>query len=109
MVSWTCANLAPLQGEFGATDSPLMMLFGRRGQPLFWNPFANKEGNYNTAVIGKSGSGKSVFMQELVASIRGFGGKVYVIDDGRSFMNSCRLQGGEFVEFSDATDKHFFL
>ncbi len=104
MVSWTCANLAPLQGEFKGMDSPLMMLYGRRGQPLFWNPFANKEGNYNTAVIGKSGSGKSVFMQELVASIRGFGGKVFVIDDGRSFMNSCRLQGGEFVEFSDAAD-----
>jgi conjugal transfer ATP-binding protein TraC len=104
MVSWTCANLAPLQGEFKGMDSPLMMLMGRRGQPMFWNPFANKEGNYNTAVIGKSGSGKSVFMQELVASIRGFGGKVFVIDDGRSFMNSCRLQGGEFVEFSDAAD-----
>ncbi len=104
MVSWTCANLAPLQGEFKGMDSPLMMLYGRRGQPLFWNPFANKDGNYNTAVIGKSGSGKSVFMQELVASIRGFGGKVFVIDDGRSFMNSCRLQGGEFVEFSDASN-----
>lgn len=104
MVSWTCANLAPLQGEFKGVDKPLMVLYGRRGQPLFWNPFDNKEGNYNVAVIGKSGSGKSVFMQELVASIRGFGGKVYVIDDGRSFMNSCRLQGGEFVEFSDAAE-----
>lgn len=104
MVSWTCANLAPMQAEWKGMDSKMMMLFGRRGQPLFWNPFANKDGNYNTAVIGKSGSGKSVFMQELVASIRGFGGKVYVIDDGRSFMNSCRLQGGEFVEFSDASN-----
>ncbi len=104
MVSWTCGNLAQFQGEWKGMDSKMMMLFGRRGQPLFWNPFANKEGNYNTAVIGKSGSGKSVFMQELVASIRGFGGKVYVIDDGRSFMNSCRLQGGEFIEFSDVAE-----
>ncbi len=104
MVSWTCANLAPLQGEWSGMDSPCMMLYGRRGQPLFWNPFKNTEGNYNVAVIGKSGSGKSVFMQELVTSIRGFGGKVYVIDDGRSFMNSARLQGGEFIEFSDKSN-----
>jgi conjugal transfer ATP-binding protein TraC len=104
MVSWTVANLAPLQGEWTGADSPCMMLYGRRGQPLFWNPFQNSEGNYNVAVIGKSGSGKSVFMQDLVTSIRGFGGKVYVIDDGRSFMNTAKLQGGEFIEFSDKSN-----
>ena len=99
-LTWTCANLMPLIGEeYGYVSSPCMMLFGRRGQPLFWNPFANKGGNYNTAVVGKSGSGKSVFMQELVTSLLGFGGKVYVVDDGRSFMNACKLQGGEFMEF----------
>ena len=104
MVSWTCANLAPLQAEWPGMSSPCMMLYGRRGQPLFWNPFENNEGNYNVAVIGKSGAGKSVFMQDLVTSIRGFGGKVYVIDDGRSFMNTAKLQGGEFIEFSDKSN-----
>ena len=100
MLTWTCSNLIPLLGEsYGMVSSPCMMLFGRRGQPLFWNPFGNQGGNYNTAVVGKSGSGKSVFMQELVTSLLGFGGKVYVVDDGRSFMNSCKLQGGEFMEF----------
>ncbi len=104
MVSWTCANIAPLQAEWKGMDSPCMLLFGRRGQPFFWNPFKNTEGNYNVAVIGKSGSGKSVFLQEMVASLLGFGGKVYVIDDGRSFMNSCFLQNGEFIEFSDKSE-----
>jgi len=104
MVSWTVANLAPLQGEWQGMGSPCMMLYGRRGQPLFWNPFANTEGNYNVAVIGKSGAGKSVFMQELVTSVLGFGGKAYVIDDGRSFMNTAKLQSGEFIEFSDKSN-----
>jgi conjugal transfer ATP-binding protein TraC len=104
MVSWTVANLAPLQGEWSGMGSPCMMLYGRRGQPLFWNPFENTEGNYNVAVIGKSGAGKSVFMQELVTSILGFGGKAYVIDDGRSFMNTAKLQDGEFIEFSDKSN-----
>ena len=104
MVSWTVANLAPLQGEWSGMSSPCMMLYGRRGQPLFWDPFGNAGGNYNVAVIGKSGSGKSVFMQELVTSILGCGGKAYVIDDGRSFMNTAKLQGGEFIEFSDKSN-----
>jgi len=95
-----CANIAPLQGEWKGHASPLMLLFGRRGQPFYWDPFSNDNGNYNISFIGKSGSGKSVAMQELVASLLGTGGQVIVIDDGRSFMNSCKLQGGTFVEFS---------
>ena len=100
MVSWSCANLMPLQGEWRGINKPGVLLFGRRGQPFLWNPFENKGGNYNVAVIGKSGSGKSVFMQELVATLSGTGGKVIIIDDGYSFMNSSQLQGGEFIEFT---------
>lgn len=100
MVSWTCANLLPVQGEYKGVLKPVVQLIGRRGQPLYWDPFSNTGGNYNTAVIGKSGSGKSVFMQELVTSLRGTGCRTYVIDDGRSFMNTCLLQGGKFVYFA---------
>jgi conjugal transfer ATP-binding protein TraC len=101
MVTSTCANIAPLQGETKGSSKAKMLLIGRRGQPFFWDPFENPFGNYNVAVIGKSGSGKSVFMQELVSSLRGAGGQVIVIDDGRSFMNSCILQHGTFVEFTN--------
>lgn len=100
LLTWSCANLAPVQGEWKGMGAPLMLLIGRRGQPFWWDPFANQEGNYNVAVIGKSGSGKSVFMQELVMSVASIGGQVIVIDDGYSFMNSCQLQEGDFVAFS---------
>lgn len=100
LVSWSCANLLPVQGEYKGVASPVVQLIGRRGQPLYWDPFSNTGGNYNVAVIGKSGSGKSVFMQELVTSLRGTGCKTFVIDDGRSFMNTCLLQGGKFVYFA---------
>src|SRR3546814_13645957 len=46
------------------------------------------------------GSGKSVLLQELCAALRGAGAKVVVIDDGRSFEHSVKLQGGRFVEFT---------
>ena len=109
MVSWTAANLAPIQGEWKGMKSPCMMLYGRRGQVFFWDPFANDEGNFNAIVVGKSGSGKSVLMQDLVTSTRGKNGIVYVIDDGRSFMNSCRLQSGEFIEFSDKAEDEIII
>ncbi|WP_257558474.1 type IV secretion system protein TraC [Sphingobium sp. CFD-2] len=100
MLTTTAANLAPLQGEYLGGSVPHMLLVGRRGQPFFWSPFENRAGNHNVAVFGKSGSGKSVALQELCASLCGAGARVVVIDDGRSFEHSAKLQGGAFVEFT---------
>lgn len=94
------ANLLPLQGEWQGTKSPGMLLVGRRGQIFTWCPFDNREGNYNTCVVGRSGSGKSVFMQELMTSMLGMGGRVFVLDVGRSFEKTAKLLKGTFLEFS---------
>lgn len=96
----TCANIAPLQGEYLGQSTPHLLFVGRRGQPFYWSPFGNRDGNHNAAYIGQSGSGKSVSLQESVACLRGAGASVIVVDDGRSFENSSCLQGGNFVEFS---------
>ena len=57
------------------------------------------------AVTGKSGSGKSVLMQELVAGIVGAGGEAVVIDDGRSFQHAAEALDGAFIAFGkDAGD-----
>ncbi|WP_313808091.1 type IV secretion system protein TraC [Sphingobium sp.] len=100
MLTTTAANLAPIQGEYLGGPTPHLLLIGRRGQPFFWSPFENAAGNHNVAVFGKSGSGKSVALQELCASLCGAGARVVVIDDGRSFEHSAKLQGGAFVEFT---------
>ena len=100
MLTTTVANIAPLQGEYNGGPIPHMLLLGRRGQPFFWSPFENTAGNHNVAVFGKSGSGKSVFLQEMTSALVGAGAKVIVIDDGRSFEHSSKLQNGEFVEFT---------
>jgi conjugal transfer ATP-binding protein TraC len=99
-LSHEAANLLPLQGEWQGTASPGIILVGRRGQLFYWSPFDNNEGNYNTCVVGRSGSGKSVFMQELMTSILGMGGKVFVIDVGRSFEKTVKLLQGTYLEFS---------
>lgn len=103
MLTTTAASLAPIQGEYLGGPIPHLMLIGRRGQPFFWSPFENGAGNHNVAVFGKSGSGKSVALQELCSSLVGAGARVVVIDDGRSFEHSAKLQGGAFVEFTMAS------
>ena len=93
-------NLLPIQGEWQGTSSPGMLLTGRRGQIFFWDPFDNEAGNYNLCVVRKSGSGKSVFMQELMTAALGRQGRIFVLDVGRSFERTPRLLGGTFIEFS---------
>jgi conjugal transfer ATP-binding protein TraC len=87
-ISVESANLVSkgLQGE----KTPVLqaLLFGgRKGQLIQFCPFDNTAGNYNVTVVGRSGAGKSVFMQELMASTIGLGGRVFVLDVGRSFEN----------------------
>lgn len=90
---------APLHGEWlGAGDGKGVLLLGRQGGIFDWDNFRSN-GNFNVAVLGKSGAGKSVFMQEFVASIYSRGGRVVVIDDGYSFRNTVELFGGDFVDF----------
>ena len=104
LLTSSAVNLAPVHGEWrgqpmNPDNPPALFLIGRRGQPACWSPFANDAGNYNVAVTGKSGSGKSVLMQELVTGLIGAGGEAVVIDDGRSFQHTAEALGGAFIAF----------
>ena len=104
LLTSSAVNLAPLHGEWrgqpaNPDNPPALFLIGRRGQPACWSPFANEAGNYNVAVTGKSGSGKSVLMQELVTGLIGAGGEAVVIDDGRSFQHTAEALEGAFIAF----------
>ena len=108
MVTDTTIQIAPLQGEYLGVDQPDLLLLGRRGTPFFWSPYSNQsEGNHNVAIIGSSGSGKSVLMQELVAGLLGSGTAIAIIDDGESFKHTCEALAGTHVDFS--ADSKFSL
>ncbi|NML95115.1 type IV secretion system protein TraC [Novosphingobium olei] len=99
VLSANVASMAPLQGEYVGGTIPHLLFVGRRGQPQFWSPFQNTAGNHNVAIAGKSGSGKSVLLQDLTASLAGVGARTIVIDDGRSFEHMAKALGGTFTEF----------
>jgi conjugal transfer ATP-binding protein TraC len=102
VLSWNVANLMPLQGEMKGNLEPCMLLFGRRGQIFNFHPFkALQGGNFNTCIVGKSGSGKSFFMQDYMMSISGIGGRMIIIDDGQSFQKTCMYLNGKYIEFTE--------
>ena len=94
------AAALPVHGEWrGNTLREGMLLTGRQGQLFQWSNFISS-GNYNCAVMGKSGAGKSVLMQEMIVGIYAAGGKVLIIDDGYSFANTAAVLGGRHLTFS---------
>lgn len=104
-----CQNMLPILGEWMGQDAPGVPLVGRQGQIFFYNPYVNAflpdatnvqtSGNYNLCIAGQSGSGKSVFLQEMANNVLGVGGRVFIFDYGRSFEKYCHLLEGQHITF----------
>lgn len=92
-------NMSPIIGEWKGFGDEVMLLLGRRGQPTFVDFFANHKGNFNVAVTGVPGTGKSVLMQYIMQSYLSVGSKGWVFDLGRSFQKLVDVNGGQFIEF----------
>lgn len=120
-VSSETKALMPIVGEWkGDLTSPGMLLTGRRGQIMWFSSFGkdlikhitkqknnSPAENYNICVAGVSGSGKSVFIQDMMLAVLGVGGKVFVLDYGRSFKRSCLMLklykiNAQYIEFDVA-------
>ncbi|TDR30288.1 type IV secretion system protein TraC [Hydromonas duriensis] len=93
-------NLSPMMGEWTGIGRPLIGLFGRNGEAMALDLFSNPSGNYNAAVVGASGSGKSFFLNELARNLLGSGAHGYIIDKGRSYKALCQFIGGQYIEFN---------
>jgi len=97
-------HMAPILAEWKGTGTPTLQLYGRRGQIMHFDMFDNNEGNYNVAIAAASGSGKSFLLNEIILSYLGIGGRVWVIDVGRSYEKLCGLLCGEFIEFGPSAN-----
>lgn len=123
-------HLCPIVSAWkgNGVNSPVFPLVTREGQLFMWDPFVS-DGNFNVAIAASSGSGKSFFANALISHIIGCGdydpnrklnyhtetdkplhqfqnhdgGRVFVIDVGRSYIKLADLMGpgAQFILFDD--------
>lgn len=103
MTSAPLATFCPLFFDWKGAKEPLVSAVGRSGQVVGVNPFDSAT-NFNFTISAESGAGKSFFANELISGILASGGKAWVIDVGRSYMNLCETFDGQFLEFSPESD-----
>lgn len=91
-------HMSPVIGEWRGSKTPVLLFGGQRGQVAGYDLYDNQEGNFNAAIIGTPGSGKSVFMNELAWSYLGTGAKVWMMDLGKSFERLCGKADGQMID-----------
>jgi hypothetical protein len=61
------------------------------------DPWSSKLENWNAIVIGKSGSGKSFFIQQQIIRAFSWNPFIVIIDRSKSYELICYLYGGQYV------------
>lgn len=97
--SWNAANLMPVVGERHLSRRG-MPLPTYRNQTAFFDMFDESNGstNFNIAVTGTSGAGKSFLTQGVLRDVLNAGGFAWVIDMGDSYKNYCHQAGGVYLD-----------
>lgn len=95
--------MLPLFADWRGTGTPVMNFVSRNGQLMSVSLF-DSSSNYNCCIAAQSGSGKSFLANEIISAYQGMGGKVWVIDVGRSYLDLCDVYDGDFIEFNKESD-----
>ncbi|MCF6808560.1 type IV secretion system protein TraC [Thiotrichales bacterium 19S9-12] len=99
--SWNATQYLPVLSDWHGQDKGIL-LPSMRGQFSLVDPFSGFWGtNFNAAVTGTSGAGKSFLMQMMALSTLFDGGYVYIIDIGGSYRKLCEAVNGVYLEYSN--------
>ncbi|GAB6264300.1 type IV secretion system protein TraC [Photobacterium sp. R1] len=96
-------NFFPIVADFKSFTGGVMMPTMRH-QISYFDPFNCGSDNYNIAITGGSGAGKSFFTQQLAQSIFARSGKVWILDKGSSYKKLTMMLGGVYM-----THENIFL
>lgn len=102
MTSGEAPVLLPIFGEWKGTGTPHVALISRTGQ-LMSMSLHDSSTNKNGVIAAESGSGKSFLLNELIVSYLSEGGRIWVIDAGKSYKKLCESLDGEFVQFDESS------
>ena len=105
--SWNATQYMPLISDWSGVGRGIL-LPTMRDQFACIDPFSGAFGtNYNMAVTGTSGGGKSFFIQMMMLNVLFNGGDIFIIDVGGSYRKLCEALGGIYLDYNQLSMNPF--
>ncbi|CCN50848.1 putative conjugative transfer protein TraC [Vibrio nigripulchritudo MADA3029] len=95
--SLNLVNFFPIIMDF-KRRGPGVLLPTMRGQISYFDAFSCGSDNKNIALTGGSGAGKSFVVQQIAKTVYAKGGKVWILDKGKSYKKLTLMLGGAYLD-----------
>jgi hypothetical protein len=102
LLSGQAADFVPIELPWTGThhDVPAFLTRTREGTFLRFNPFSNELTNANILVTGKTGSGKSFLVKQLLLQLQVLNPRIAIVTKGADYRALIELLGGQYREIS---------
>jgi type IV secretory pathway VirB4 component len=102
LLSGQAADFVPIELPWTGTHrgTPAFLTRTREGTLLRFNPFSTELTNANILVTGKTGSGKSFLIKQLLLQLQVPNPRVAIVTKGADYRALTELLGGQYQEIS---------
>jgi hypothetical protein len=102
LLSGQAADFVPIELPWTGTHdgTPAFLTRTREGTLLQFNPFSTELTNANILVTGKTGSGKSFLIKQLLLQLQVLNPRVAIVTKGADYRALIELLGGQYREIS---------
>jgi len=106
LLSSQSADFVPIEVPWTGThdDAPAFLTRTREGTLLRFNPFSPDLTNGNILVSGKTGSGKSFLIKQLLLQLQVLNPRIAIVTKGPDYRALIDLLGGQYREISLRTN-----
>lgn len=102
LLSGQAADLVPIEIPWTGTHdgNPAFLTRTREGTFLHFDPFSSELANGNILVSGKTGSGKSFLIKQLLLQLQVLNPRIAIVTKGADYRALVELLGGQYREIS---------